>query len=256
MDTLRLDTAHHVPITIEVAGLAERILAALIDVVVMAIYIFIAVFVLAAASAPSWLFGLLLGLPVLLYHPLCEIVLEGRTVGKDIMRVRVARLDGSPPGAGAAMARWLIGLVEITMTSGLVAMGAILFGRTGQRLGDRVAGTAVVRNRPEAARPDAARRRLDESLVVFPEAAYLAPADAAVVRDVVAQLHAMGRTGRAERLAQRTKAVVEQKLGIAPVEMAAAAFLRQVLADYHRDPDEALAPPEVTLTPPAEADRP
>jgi len=234
VDALRIQTAQHVEITVAAAGLGERVMAALLDLLVVGAWAALSAFVLGAGGAPGAAFVVVTALPALLYHPFCEAVFDGRTVGKDALRIRVARLDGSSAGLGAVLTRWLIGLVELWMTWGVVAMLAVLLGRTGQRLGDRAAGTAVVRVRPAAPAPAPP----SEGGVRYPEAAFLSAADAQTVREVLRQARAMGRTARSERLLRRTKEAAERKMGIPPVDAPPAAFLRQVLADYERGPSE------------------
>ncbi len=70
-----------------------------------------------------------------------ELALRGRSVGKLAVGGRIVRLDGGAAGFRHAFIRALIGVLEIYMTFGAVAVLAGAFTARSQRLGDLVAGT-------------------------------------------------------------------------------------------------------------------
>lgn len=87
------------------------------------------------------------------YHVVCEATFDGQTPGKRLLRLRVVRLGGGGIDLGASAARNLLRVVD--MQPGLVYAVGILSSvvtRNNQRLGDLVAGTIVVRERPLALR--------------------------------------------------------------------------------------------------------
>jgi uncharacterized RDD family membrane protein YckC len=69
---------------------------------------------------------------------------HGRTLGKNMMGIRVVRTDGGTVRVRHATVRTVIGLLELPLGLGLLAS---LCSRTGRRLGDMFAGTAVVHDR-------------------------------------------------------------------------------------------------------------
>jgi uncharacterized RDD family membrane protein YckC len=70
--------------------------------------------------------------------------LWGRTLGKALMRIKVIKSNGLPCDWKAAAIR-AIALVLDSFAGGLVGIIFILFSVNGQRLGDRWAGTIVIR---------------------------------------------------------------------------------------------------------------
>ncbi|GAA1128036.1 MULTISPECIES: RDD family protein [Microbacterium] len=70
-----------------------------------------------------------------------EVVLKGRSLGKLAVGGRIVRLDGGATGFRHAFIRALLGVLEIYMTLGGVAVLAGAFSARSQRLGDMVAGT-------------------------------------------------------------------------------------------------------------------
>lgn len=150
--SLQIQTAQNVGLEYEIASVGERIAAQLIDYAVM-IGWFLTIIGLAALFSTVgklfgsvWLIWAVLFFPVMFYTLLCEYFMEGQTVGKMALKIKVVRLDGGRASLGAYLLRWVLALVDISMFSGLVAVLTIIINGKGQRLGDIAAGTAVVRN--------------------------------------------------------------------------------------------------------------
>jgi uncharacterized RDD family membrane protein YckC len=70
-----------------------------------------------------------------------ELALRGRSLGKLAVGGRIVRLDGGATGFRHAFIRAFIGVLEIYMTLGSIAVLAGAFTARSQRLGDMVAGT-------------------------------------------------------------------------------------------------------------------
>jgi len=69
--------------------------------------------------------------------------MEGQTIGKKLVKIRVVKIDGYQAGFFDFFIRWIFILVDINMgfAPGLVTM---IITRHTQRLGDLAAGTAVI----------------------------------------------------------------------------------------------------------------
>ncbi|GAB2465434.1 RDD family protein [Xylanimonas ulmi] len=76
-----------------------------------------------------------------------ETLTRGRSVGKLATGVRVVRDDGGPVRLRHALVRALVGVAELWLTLGGVALIASLANAKGKRLGDMVAGTYAIRVR-------------------------------------------------------------------------------------------------------------
>lgn len=90
----------------------------------------------------SFLWGSL----VLLYFPICE-GFNGITMGKMVAGIRVVNNDLEPPGFQKALIRTALRLLEVNpLLLGGIPAGLFVFNsKTRQRLGDRLAGTYVLR---------------------------------------------------------------------------------------------------------------
>ena len=96
----------------------------------------------------GWPFFLIVGLPALLiyllYHPVLEIVMHGRTPGKRIAGVRIVSLAGQVPEPGALLIRNLLRLLDSLPSFYAVGLIAVLTTRQSMRVGDLAAGTLLV----------------------------------------------------------------------------------------------------------------
>lgn len=152
MDNFQIETAQNVNIIQNVAGLGERILAYLIDGLIITFYLIAASFLMGGVQSSEgerWVLLMVLGLPVFLYFLVWEIFWNGQTPGKAVLNLRVVKLDGSKPAFSNFLVRWLLRILDISLTSGSVAVVTILLNGKGQRLGDIAAGTTVISEKPQ-----------------------------------------------------------------------------------------------------------
>jgi len=136
---------------LEYCGIGRRFGALVIDSVVLGIIygIFVAMAGNADASGSSVSVSLT-GLPAFLYFVVVVfyyVILESRgaTLGKAALGMRVAKLDGTSISMGQAFGRNALRVIDSLPC--LYILGAILIATSDkkQRLGDRAAGTVVVR---------------------------------------------------------------------------------------------------------------
>ncbi len=146
MQIIRVRTTQNVFIDYPVGSVGDRILAYLLDRLILIVY---SVAVLGAFTKleieTSYVWLIFFGVPWLFFSLLFEIFMNGQTPGKKVLRIKVVRLDGTPPTIGDYLLRWIFAFVDIFILSGAVAVVMVAMGGKGQRLGDVVAGTAVVK---------------------------------------------------------------------------------------------------------------
>lgn len=147
MDNFQIETAQNIGIQQKVAGIGERVLAFLIDMLILIIYAVISSISLNSldvGKGKMYMVYVVIGLPVFLYYLLWETFYNGQTPGKSIMKIRVVQLDGSRPRFSQYLIRWLLRLIDITLGSGSIAVVTILLNGKGQRIGDMAAKTTVI----------------------------------------------------------------------------------------------------------------
>lgn len=144
MDNFQIQTAQNVSIDQNLANYFERAAAFVIDILILAAYAFLIGLFLTSIDMSSMAIGMIIPLPFLLYHLVMELTMNGQSVGKAAMKIRVVCVDGSKPKASHYLIRWCLRLIDISISFGSVASLFILFGGKGQRLGDLAARTMVI----------------------------------------------------------------------------------------------------------------
>ncbi len=228
---MKIQTTQNVEIDFEVAGLGDRVLAALLDYFLLFCYL-IAVQV-AAAEVGSQALTILLFLPYFFYFLVCEIFFNGQSIGKKARRLKVARLDGLQPTLGNYVLRWLLRFIDLDLTLGMAAILTIFIGSKGQRLGDLAAGTTVIKIKPRLSLRDTLFARLDDDYTpTFHQVETLEDSDIATAKDVLNTLATERKSHTTYLLGTKMKTALENKMGLRsdlpPVE-----FLRTVIKDYN-----------------------
>jgi uncharacterized RDD family membrane protein YckC len=146
MQTIQVRTTQNVFIHYPLASVGDRILAYLLDTLILIVYaIAVGLLLIYGEIESYWVWILMLGMPWLLYALLFEIFMDGQTPGKRVLNIKVIRLDGTPASIGDYTLRWIFALIDLKFLSGAIAVILIAAGGKGQRLGDMVAGTSVIK---------------------------------------------------------------------------------------------------------------
>ena len=146
-------TGEAVALDLRPASFVSRGLAFLVDLAIFAALGILATLTLSSFSpamdlAAQDAFALILVVGILVVLPASwEALSRGRSPGKAALGLRVVRDDGGPVRARHAAVRALVGVGELWLTGGSIAVITALVHPRGKRLGDLLAGTYVVRGR-------------------------------------------------------------------------------------------------------------
>ncbi len=144
MQIVTVRTAQNVLIDYPVAGLVQRILAFILDVIILSAYAIVVSFLLVRLEIFVEWIRILCYMPMFFYDLISEISMNGQSLGKRALNLKVVRIDGDNPTIGNYLLRWLLRIIDIPLW-GSIAITSILLTRYGQRLGDLAAGTTVVK---------------------------------------------------------------------------------------------------------------
>lgn len=155
MKKIDVITTQNVRIEYELAGLGDRILAFILDQIVISTALFILqlsiIFLMASFNSrfEEWVFILVLAPIYIFYTPAMEILNNGQTLGKMALRIKVLNLHGKNPEVLDFLVRWAFRLIDIWFTLGSLASMLIVSGDYAQRLGGRLSNTTLVRLSPK-----------------------------------------------------------------------------------------------------------
>lgn len=230
MDQIQVETAQNISLDFEPGSLGDRILGALLDwslVLVYAVTVML-IYLSLRGSGTSWIFLVPL-LPLTCYNLFMEVFFDGQSLGKKVMRIQVISLDGKRPTLSQYLIRWLFRLIDFLLTENLCAVFTVALSRKRQRLGDMVAGTAVIKLKPATTLADTLYVPVQPDYTVhYPEAASLSAADVQIIKEVFRYHQDTGNV----MLMHETAEKIAETLGIAfagdPVH-----FLGTILEDYN-----------------------
>lgn len=237
MQTIKITTSQNIDIDYEVAGLGERILARLIDLAIFVILFLLGLFLgimagIYAQSETMVIVAYVVFLFILVFYDLgFEIFMNGQSIGKRIMKIRVISLNGSQPNVGQYVLRWLFRIVDFALIEpGLVALVVAAVSEKPQRLGDIVAGTMLIRTTPRTKMNSIVFMPMyDGYQPVFPLAAQLNDRDIELIHEVINSYQKTGNNVVVYNMAQRVK----EHLGIQPPQgMNDMLFLQTIIKDY------------------------
>lgn len=234
MESIQIETTQNVTLEYTPASVGDRILAYLIDSLIIIAWLIMFIFIgvglginSRSNSAPFVVLFVIGFLPLMFYNLVSELLMNGQTIGKKAMNIRVVMVDGSQPTVGAYLIRWIMRLIDIQLMSGVVAIIAIASNNRGQRLGDMAANTTVVKLRPPVGlsqiMPPATAT---EHRVSFPEVTMLTDRDISVVRAVLNK-----NTSENQELLHQAALKIKQVTGIQSA-MEPKVFLQTILKDY------------------------
>lgn len=231
MEQFQIETAQNIIIDQNTAHLGERMLAFLVDTLVIVIYYVLMIWlliVLDVEPGDQWAIYMVAGLPAFLYYLMFETFMDGKTIGKHIMQLRVVKLDGSKPDFSSYFIRWILRIVDVSISSGGVAVFTILMRGKGQRVGDIAAGTTVISDKKRVFLKDTLHRELPQDYVPqFPQVTVFTDKEMGTIKELYDKAKRNGDHKVIISLSERIKKVTQITSDIPPID-----FLDVVIKDY------------------------
>lgn len=244
-------TPEQIDVAYDVAGIGSRLLAALIDHVIIAVVLSLSCFTIGLVSDQLNLGlngALVLSLFVLgIYLSLCgyyiffETIWNGQTPGKRLLGVRMVRVGGRPLDFIGSAVRNFIRLADFLPVFYGLGLIVMFIDRRARRLGDMAAGCVAIRERGVVTLSSLAAPIPTERPVVPPAAQVAIPnlralrrADYELVQEYLRRRHRLSWEAR-QRLSRQLVEGLAQRLGY-PIQLRqpddADRFLYQVAAEY------------------------
>jgi uncharacterized RDD family membrane protein YckC len=152
-----VETPEQIDLVYDVAGIGSRIIAALIDHVLMLLILSLGYVVVTLlienlidsinTALAAGIFGILIFLFMCVYYIFFETVWNGQTPGKRMVGIRMVRVGGRPLGFLGSTIRNFIRLADFLPLLYGIGVLAMFIDRQSRRLGDMAAGALAVRER-------------------------------------------------------------------------------------------------------------
>jgi uncharacterized RDD family membrane protein YckC len=155
-ESIFFETPESVTLEADVAGFGSRILAAVIDYLI--IFVALILFWCLVSSSIQTIdeFGQMLAVAILVlfavftfYHLVFELFWNGQTPGKSVLKLRVVQANGMPVTVNGVLIRNLVRLFDMLPAFYGIGLISMFVTRHTQRLGDLAARTIVVHERSQ-----------------------------------------------------------------------------------------------------------
>lgn len=254
MSNVQISTPFNISLDFEIAPFYKRLLAYFLDLTILVLYaVFIRYFLYEGLRLEGeFAMGvdiLVVSLPLLLYHLICEIVFHGQSIGKKAMGIRVMSVEGGDPGISQYLLRWFFRVWEWPLVFSFVYPGLLIiyqliivgfFGiivviiiavtAKNQRLGDLAANTAIVNTKINTSIHDTVFMEITQKdyVVKFPQVLKLSDRDINTIKSVLDQTYKSNKYETAHRIAARIKNVLQIE-----TDLEVDIFLERLIADYN-----------------------
>lgn len=255
MSSVQINTVFNIDLEFEIAPFHKRLLAYLVDFILLIVYLYSMKTVLydgfgLSSGNNMGVDIIVISLPMLLYSLFMELSMNGQTIGKKLMSIRVISLSGGEPTAGQYILRWITKFFEwpflfgyiyfsnemllvYVIITGLLGIGvliAITLTPKSQRLGDIAAGTVVIDTKSDMSVDDTVFIPIDNQNYKphFPEVMRLSDNDINTIKTVLTQAKKRNSIELVTRVEFKIKAV----LNIAS-DLPTLIFLEKLLEDYN-----------------------
>lgn len=270
MGAIKVPTNFNIELEFEVPEFYRRLVALLIDVLIQYFYLRIAGEIYNSIEGNTdyfsndsrydmWSVRWLLLLPVMFYHLLLEVTLNGQSIGKKLMGLRVVDEYGGKPSISQFIIRWLLRLSDlwivqiliyifyVAATNDIIGSAEILVlvlfalaflvtdivlvisSKKGQRIGDILAKTIIISIRTKSNIEETVFQEVADNYVPsFPQIMQLSDRDINAIKSILETARKRGDYNMAEAAAGKIKSHLKIESG-----MPAFDFLDVLLKDYN-----------------------
>ncbi len=267
MSVIKIPTSFNIDVEFEIPEFYKRLLALLIDVLIEYVYLRIIAAILQSVVLHSSLnsdseynlqaLTLILLLPIMLYHLICELTMNGQSLGKKVLGIRVVNENGGRPSVSQFLIRWLLRVSDVWIAlilyllirdpnafgrgveTTFVIIAALSFliadivlvisSRKSQRIGDILAKTILINVRTRFNIEDTVFREVDEHYVpVFPQIMQLSDNDVNAIKSILENARKRNDIALAEQAAVKIKSHLHIESSLSAID-----FLDVLMKDYN-----------------------
>lgn len=257
MEKIKISTSFNIELDFETPEFHKRLFAWLIDLAILFTYFIIAnkfqdIIVSGHKASDNDMpfqynisaIGLIFLVPVLVYHLFFEIVMNGQSIGKKLVSIRVISEDGGRPALHQYLIRWITrpfdffflsiftfnpSIIIICFLTGLAALLVVLLTKKNQRLGDLAAGTLVIKMKMQTDINDMVFFELEDTYKPrYSQVMRLSDRDMNTIKGVLNNLKLYNNFDVAVRISEKLRSVLNITDYEEPV-----VFLETLLKDYN-----------------------
>ena len=266
MSVIKIPTSFNIDVEFEIPEFYRRLISLLIDMVIQFCYMRIAFEIFKSIANSSGVMdgntgynleaiAVILFLPLFIYHVVLEITMNGQSIGKKIMGLRVVNENGGKASISQFLIRWLLRVSDVwivgiifviasapdfrEMERTFLILGVLGFlitdivlvvsSRKGQRVGDVLARTILIRTSRKASIEETVFREVSDAYTpVFPQIMQLSDRDINAIKNILETARKKGDYEMAATASDKIKNHLKIETSMQPFE-----FLDVLLKDYN-----------------------
>jgi uncharacterized RDD family membrane protein YckC len=229
------ETPQGVKLQFETASIVSRIVAFFIDIVCY--YLFILLFVSIfkdIIDSVEWL-ALLLGVLFFFLPLIVEILTKGQSIGKILLRIQVVPNSSLQADNTMYFSRYVIKILEITLTFGLLPVVAIGFSKRGQSFADYFAGAILIvkeKNGRFNLKELTEIATKDNYEITFPQVTKLKEEDIIMLKSLLTETKGKRGSARNRELINEAGKKLEHVLSVHKGKQSNTQFISKVISDF------------------------
>jgi uncharacterized RDD family membrane protein YckC len=266
MSLIKVPTSFNIDVEFEIPEFYRRLIALLIDILIQFFYYKIAyeIFLSIARSSnltkdDTWydlwaVYLILMFLPILLYHAVLEITMNGKSVGKKIMNIQVVNENGGKPSISQFLIRWMIRdvwflllliiaiqtlqtdnksegvfIIIFVLAYFITDIVLVVSSKKGQRIGDILAHTILIRTNSRTSIEETVFQEVADTYTPsFPQIMQLSDKDINAIKSILETARRKGDFNMAATASEKIKAHLKIDSPMSPFD-----FLDVLLKDYN-----------------------
>ena len=229
MLAVKLDTGFNIEVEFPITAFHRRLIAWVIDFLIQLSYLWVVGIMLSKMGVEwsLWL-NVVYYMPTVFYHLILEITLNGQSIGKKAMNIKVITLEGGQPSISQYIIRWMFRLLDIGFLF-IPGFFAIVLTERSQRIGDIVAGTIMIDTKPRTSWQDTIFTDVESSYKPkYSEVMQLSDRDINTLKSIIETIRRKNDHELAFRISER----IQSKLSIQSQEQPFD-FLQTLMKDYN-----------------------
>lgn len=267
MAVIKIPTTFNIDVEFEIPDFLRRLISLLIDVLIEFFYFRIALAIFKSILENSNLLdtdtqynlqaiSLLLFLPIMIYHVVLEITMNGQSVGKKIMGIRVVNENGGRASISQFLIRWLLRISDVWIVALIMLLASnpdfgrdlettfiilaafaflatdiilVVTTKKGQRIGDILAHTILIRTNARTGIEETVFQEVsDDYTPSFPGIMHLSDRDINAIKSILETARKKGDYNMAATASEKVKNHLNIRTDMEPFE-----FLETLMMDYN-----------------------
>ena len=237
MRRIEIITPQNVPIQYQLANVRERAIAFMLDMVILSFSLLFLFLLLQSLVSGDTMEILYLGvlMPIFLFYSFAlEFFLNGQTPGKRALGLRIVKLSGADLSISDYTLRWAFRWIDIWGSLGAIAALKVSASHNGQRIGDLLADTTVIKIKPDfyvTLNDLLSIKTLDTSAIEYPNIVVFNDHEMLLIKQLIDRQKKFPNEAHMV-LIKNTAKTVATRLGLDNYPGDARLFLSKALSEY------------------------